>query len=54
MFEMCFKRFKIKYLPRTHKICDIKNFDFVDQNLSKFDDFGVFGKLGLRSIQIDD
>ena len=39
-------------VPRTHKNCDIKNFDFVDQNLSKFDDCGVFGKLGLRSIQI--
>ena len=29
-----------------------KNFDFVDQNLSKFDNFGVVGKLRLRSIQI--
>ena len=39
---------------RTHKICDIRILDLVDQNLSKFGDFGVFGKLRLRSIQIDD
>ena len=39
--------------PRTRvKICDIRILDLVDQNLSKFDDFGVVGKLTTRSIQI--
>ena len=45
---------KFKFVPRTHKICDIKNLDFVDQILFKFDDFGVVGKRTTRSIQIDD
>ena len=36
------------------KFVVLRILDLVDQNLSKFDDFDVFGKLRLRSIQIDD
>ena len=38
--------------PKTRKICDMKNFDFGDQILFKFDDLGVVGKLTTPSIQI--
>ena len=36
------------------KFAILRILDLVDQNLSKFDDFGVVGKLTTRSIQIDD
>ena len=36
------------------KFVILRILDLVDQNLSKFDDFGVVGKLTTRSIQIDD
>ena len=42
------------YLEPTKFVILLRILDLVDQNLSKFDDFGVFGKLRLRSIQIDD
>ena len=45
-------RCNFQYLKPFKTFVILRILDLVDQILSKFDDFGVFGKLRLRSTQI--